>query len=630
VAIQLPNGRNYFEATGGGPAVGYKLFAYVPGTSTPKDTYTTSVGDVANAHPVVMNARGEAAIYWDGTYDVSLYTAADVLVWGPERLTDAGDGIRADLASTASSSVGTGLLGWLRNLTGAVATTLYNWLHWRDPSVFEFMTAAQIADVQAGTLAVDVTTAIQTAWTTGKDIRHPRGSYRISADLVPVGTQKLYGASRHGVHFVQHTAGERGITIDGVANTFIRDIRLSCNAVSTAAGIYITNANPTYIEDVHITAFSNGVEVRQSNNTFLTRLYCVDNLVDGVDIEQGIDTYINTLYSSGNDGVGLALSGACSGTYIVGAQVAANGTNFKTRFLQPGNTTGIPSQTFITGLVSDSATEHGIYMEQANETKFAGSWSSNVGTGKNWFIGPQVTDTQINGCKTFNCVGHGVEVQGIRTSINGGSFQDAGAGFATFSNIFITGASATGTLITGARCYSPANTAKYGIRVTGSALNTTVTGCDLTGNVTAGYLDDSGVGSNVELNNRGGVGNFTFAGTVSTAALNVDSNGFVRSETATLANGATMDIALPSNGRGIMLATSSCVSVANSAIRTQANTSIFVYDAESSFTTITTANGSGGGATYTLTLVTSNTIRFTNTSGASANCHLTLFGMAQN
>ena len=85
----LPQGKQYFATAAGAPGVGYRLYAFVPGTSTPKDTYTTSVGDVANTHPVVMDARGEAAVYWVGDYDVILKDAADATIWGPERLEDA-------------------------------------------------------------------------------------------------------------------------------------------------------------------------------------------------------------------------------------------------------------------------------------------------------------------------------------------------------------------------------------------------------------------------------------------------------------------------------------------------------------------------------------------------------------
>ncbi|MBK9497018.1 MAG: hypothetical protein IPO08_21405, partial [Xanthomonadales bacterium] len=103
MAVALPEGKQSFTTATNAPAVGYKLYTYSPGTSTPKATYTTSGGGTPNANPVVMDGRGEAAIYWVGSYDVTLKDADDVTIWGPERLETPSvivDELRADLAST--------------------------------------------------------------------------------------------------------------------------------------------------------------------------------------------------------------------------------------------------------------------------------------------------------------------------------------------------------------------------------------------------------------------------------------------------------------------------------------------------------------------------------------------------
>lgn len=78
---QLPSPKWTVPGTSGGVAAGWKVFTYIPGTSTPKATYTTSAGDVANANPVVLDSRGEATIFWDGIYKVIVKTPADVTVW---------------------------------------------------------------------------------------------------------------------------------------------------------------------------------------------------------------------------------------------------------------------------------------------------------------------------------------------------------------------------------------------------------------------------------------------------------------------------------------------------------------------------------------------------------------------
>jgi hypothetical protein len=64
----------------GTPLNGGKVYFFEPGTATPKDTYTTQAGDVANAHPVVLDARGEADVFLNGLYDVTVDRSDDTQV----------------------------------------------------------------------------------------------------------------------------------------------------------------------------------------------------------------------------------------------------------------------------------------------------------------------------------------------------------------------------------------------------------------------------------------------------------------------------------------------------------------------------------------------------------------------
>src|SRR5690606_10239699 len=67
---------------------GYYVYTYQPGTSTPKATYTDHTGTTPNTNPIVLDARGEANIWWDGQYKVLAYTgdkdAGGVLVWSQD------------------------------------------------------------------------------------------------------------------------------------------------------------------------------------------------------------------------------------------------------------------------------------------------------------------------------------------------------------------------------------------------------------------------------------------------------------------------------------------------------------------------------------------------------------------
>jgi hypothetical protein len=102
--------------------------------------------------------------------------------------------LRTDSATLASST-GTTLIGWLRTATSAVLTTLKNLLEWQEYNVFEFMTSAQIADVQAGTLLIDVSSAVQAALNaaTGKKLVFPAGNYLIGSKLTIYSKTKIRG-----------------------------------------------------------------------------------------------------------------------------------------------------------------------------------------------------------------------------------------------------------------------------------------------------------------------------------------------------------------------------------------------------------------------------------------------------
>lgn len=82
-----------------------------------------------------------------------------------------------DLAASSGAS----LVGYLPSGTGAVVTTAQEKLR-QSVSVFDFMSAAQIADVQARTALVDISAAFQAAFDnaklTGKSVYAPAGTYK--------------------------------------------------------------------------------------------------------------------------------------------------------------------------------------------------------------------------------------------------------------------------------------------------------------------------------------------------------------------------------------------------------------------------------------------------------------------
>lgn len=72
----------HFQAVkNGAPLIGGKLWSYVPSTSTPKATFFDPFYTVAHENPVILDDQGAATIWLDGSYDLRLYDAEDVLLW---------------------------------------------------------------------------------------------------------------------------------------------------------------------------------------------------------------------------------------------------------------------------------------------------------------------------------------------------------------------------------------------------------------------------------------------------------------------------------------------------------------------------------------------------------------------
>jgi hypothetical protein len=160
--VAIPPKLQFFDANGN-PLVGGKLYTYAAGTTTPLTTYTSAAGTIPNTNPVILNSRGEAEV-WLGTgqYKFKLTTSTDVEIWTVDNLNGADTATINAILAQLNVSGGAALIGYLPGGTNAVSTTVQQKLR-QNISVFDFMTAAQIADVEAGTLGIDVTAAVQAA-----------------------------------------------------------------------------------------------------------------------------------------------------------------------------------------------------------------------------------------------------------------------------------------------------------------------------------------------------------------------------------------------------------------------------------------------------------------------------------
>lgn len=161
---------------------GFKLFTYAAGTTTKQNTFTDSTGATPNTNPIILDANGSAAVFLTQELLYKFVVASPTDSDPPTSPIWTQDNI----AALNSSYTPPG--------TGAVATTVGAELAVLYKPVTDFMTAAQIADVQANTLTQDVTAALNAFFlyctTYGVHGTLISGSYSVTGNLlISIGTK---------------------------------------------------------------------------------------------------------------------------------------------------------------------------------------------------------------------------------------------------------------------------------------------------------------------------------------------------------------------------------------------------------------------------------------------------------
>lgn len=119
----------------GVPMVGGTLETYIAGSTTPATTWQDSALTIANTNPISLDARGECVLWLDSsvTYKLVLKNSAGVTMWTQDNIVGSGalaERLRTDLAASSGAS----LVGTLKSLAGAVASTLAVWINGQTPN----------------------------------------------------------------------------------------------------------------------------------------------------------------------------------------------------------------------------------------------------------------------------------------------------------------------------------------------------------------------------------------------------------------------------------------------------------------------------------------------------------------
>ena len=81
MAALLPNPEPQFCDADGNPYAAGTIETYVPGTSTPKQTWLDPLQAALNTNPIVLDAAGRCVMYGDGDYRLILRDAAGNQIW---------------------------------------------------------------------------------------------------------------------------------------------------------------------------------------------------------------------------------------------------------------------------------------------------------------------------------------------------------------------------------------------------------------------------------------------------------------------------------------------------------------------------------------------------------------------
>lgn len=101
-ALQGGFAKWYIPGANGVAGVGYQMTTYIAGSLTKQDTYSDQAGMVPNTNPIIMDARGEATVYFKAAlYKLSLTDALGNPVWTVDNYVPQ----NADLAAITHAAV---------------------------------------------------------------------------------------------------------------------------------------------------------------------------------------------------------------------------------------------------------------------------------------------------------------------------------------------------------------------------------------------------------------------------------------------------------------------------------------------------------------------------------------------
>lgn len=267
MAALMPEGKQSFQNAAGAPLVAGRLYTYDAGTNTPRQTFADAAGTTPNANPVILDARGEATIFWGGTYKVVLKDAADVTIWTVDNVSGADvldTALRADLANAASAAKGAGQIGFSYSLAYG-ANTVGKRLVDAPLYITDFPGADPTGATDSNAA---VQAAVARAKTTNKKLIFTTGTFKFSA---PITIDWNYAnIAFEGKVILQYTGAGNAVVIDGGASGLLYAVQFGADnppnirADAATNAVYARSAHHCHIRANVLSAVTSGLLVNFS------------------------------------------------------------------------------------------------------------------------------------------------------------------------------------------------------------------------------------------------------------------------------------------------------------------------------------------------------------------------------
>ena len=338
--------------TDGTPLVGGKVNVYEPGTTTRKTTYSDTALQSANTNPVILDARGEAWIFYTGKAKLAWTDASDVEIDEKDNIQLSGDEapewvneltathVDADTFTVTDDQTTNYHVGRRVKLVGDTMGTVYGKI-----TASSFSSSTTTVDVLLDSGSIDNT--LTTSFTGLPSFTNPsvpvldEDNMASDSALIPPSQQstKAYvdaQVTAQDLDFQADTGGALSIDLDSEAMTFTGGTGIDTSGSSNTVTVAIDN---TVVTLTGAQAISDKTSIAVDNllfdgNTISSTNAGGDVIIDansGADIRFDIGSAEQGRIRSGNLGIGTGANidqiihaEKSTGTTIIKAEVGAN------------------------------------------------------------------------------------------------------------------------------------------------------------------------------------------------------------------------------------------------------------------------------------------------------------------